>query len=284
MKNIFGEIITFNTSDGFELNGFLKKSNKKNKKLIIHLHGMGGNFYGGKLTQTILRDLSKKFDVLTVNTRGHGLVNKIRGKNKIMGGTAREKFVDSLHDIDGAIKYGKKLGYKKFILSGHSTGCQKITYFQSKKQNKKVCGIILLSPADDFGLSLLKKDYKKNYTLAKKMIQTGKGNETLKIPKNDYTARRWLSFSDLKNIEAQLFNYKGKLYHFSKIKIPIFASFAEFDVFGKGFDAKKSLELLRMKTNSELLMTQIINNTDHNYKNKENELIKKINTFLELFL
>lgn len=284
MKNIFGEIITFNTKDGLELNGFLKKSSKKNKNLIIHLHGMGGNFYEGKLTQTILKNISKKYDILTINTRGHGLVNKIYGKKKILGGTANEKFVDCVYDIEGAINFAKKNGYKKFIISGHSTGCQKASYFQSKKQNKDVLGVILLSPSSDYELATKQKNYLKYFKLAQKMIKEGKGNYVLQIPKNNYTTRRWLSFSNPKNTEAQLFNYNGKLYHFSKIKVPILVSFGEFDYFGKGFNANKSLEVLRKKTNSKILMTQIIDNTDHCYKNKEKELIKKINTFLELFL
>ncbi len=282
MKRINLDLISFKTSDGLELNGGLKETNSKNV-LTIHIHGMTGNFYGGILTQTILEKLSKKYSILTINTRGHGLVNKIYGKKKILGGTAQEKFVDCIYDIDGAIKFGKKLGYKKFILSGHSTGCQKITYYQSKKQNNAVIALILLSPASDYELSLINKNYNKYFKLAKKMLKEGKENDILKIPKNTYTVKRWLSFSDPKNIEAQVFNYTGKLHHFSKIKVPILATFAEFDVFGKNFNASKSLEILRNKTRSELLITQVIKGTDHMYKKKEIELANKINKFLEMF-
>jgi len=281
---INGFLVTFNSTDGLTLNGFLKKSNKNNKKLLIHVHGMGGNFYGGKLTQTILKELENtKYDVLSINTRGQGIINRIYGKNKKkLIGTGLEKLEECIFDIEGAIKFAKKLGYKKFVLSGHSTGCQKITYYQSKKQNNLVESIVLLSPADDHSVTKTRKNFNINLKKAQKLLKNKKGNEKFDIPKNNYSVKRWLSFADKKNIEAQLFNYDGKLYYFSKIKQPILAIFGENDIFAN-HNAKQSLEILRNKTKSELLITKEVKGADHSYKGKEKQLTNEVKRFLELF-
>lgn len=276
------ELITFKATDGYELDGALVYG--EHDTLIIHIHGMGGNFYGGKINKLFLNEISEKFDVLTINTRGHGVVSRIRGKKKrLMSGTSHEKFKDTLKDIEGAIRFAKKLGYKKIILSGHSTGCQKITYFQSKKQKRIVKGIILLSPCDDYGLKKKEKHYKKYFSLAKRMIKSGKANEILKIPKNTFSAKRWLSIADPTKTEAKIFNYEGNLNYFRKVKEPIFVSFGTKDYFGKGYNAKKTLKVLKEKTGSRILEAVIINGADHMYKGKEDELKEKIEEFLEFF-
>lgn len=276
------ELITFETTDGYELDGALVYSD--NSTLIIHIHGMSGNFYGGKINKLFLNEISKDFDVLAINTRGHGLTEKIRGKKKkVLGGTSNEIFTDTIYDIEGAIKFAKKLGYKNIILSGHSTGCQKITYYQAKKQNKIIKAFLLLSPCDDYGLTKKQKHYKKYFNLAKKMMKSKKANEVLKIPNNTFTAKRWLSIADPKNEEAKVFNYESNLNYFSKIKEPIFVSFGSKDYFGKSLNAKKTLNILKNKTSSSIFETVIIPNADHMYKGKEKELKERIEEFLKLF-
>jgi alpha-beta hydrolase superfamily lysophospholipase len=277
------DLITFNTKDGFELNGALNFSEAKN--IIIHVHGMTGNFYGGTLTQSILEDINiKGFDVLTINTRGHGVVNRIHGKKKKkVIGTANENFTDSIYDIDGAIKFAKKLGYKNIILSGHSTGCQKVTYYQAKKKNKDVKGIILLSPCDDYALAKKSKNYKKYLRKAKKMISDRKGNDVLAIPNNLFTAKRWLSAHDNTKTEAKVFDYSSNLYYFKKIKCPVFVSFGSKDYFGKGQNAKKLNKILSNNTKADFIETIIINGADHSYKGHIKEIIKKLEEFLKLF-
>ncbi|MDD3083505.1 MAG: alpha/beta fold hydrolase [Candidatus ainarchaeum sp.] len=278
MDFITGKLIQFNSKE-LNLHGFLSYSN--NKKIIIHVHGMGGDFFRFPLTWELAKQSKKMgYDLFLINTRGYGLISKIWGKKKKTLGTAHEKFEDCLIDIDSAIKNVLKLGYKEIILSGHSTGCQKITFYQSKKQNKKVKGLILLSPADDFNLEKKRINSKKHLKIAKKMLKNGKGNEIMPKKISNYNAKRFLSFADPKNIEAQLFNYEGKLILFSKIKCPIIAIFGEKDYFAKQ-KAEECLNILKSKTNSKYFETKIIPKAEHNYKGQEKITVKKIIKFLK---
>jgi alpha-beta hydrolase superfamily lysophospholipase len=283
MEKLGVDLIKFKTKDGLMLDGFISKSRPKNKKLIIHLHGMTGDFFRGFFLPTWIRKLNgTKYDLFSINTRGYGLITKFYcGKEKKLIGTAHEKIEETIYDIDAAIKTGKKLGYKEFILAGHSTGCQKVTYYQSKKKNKKVKALLLLSPCDDYNLEKVRIDYQKALHIAKKMVANGKGNDILPKEISNYSAKSYLSFADPKNVEAQLFNYSGKLKHFSNIKVPILALFGGKDAFADK-NAKEMLEVLRKKTKSKLFVTSIIPNAIHVYSGKEKEVAKVIADFLRV--
>jgi alpha-beta hydrolase superfamily lysophospholipase len=281
---IDGQLISFESTDKLGLNGFLMKSKPKNKTLIIHIHGMGGNFYWNTFIQPIANTLKgSKYDLFTINTRGNGYITKFyQGKNKKYIGVAHEKIEESIFDVQGAINFAKKLGYTEFVLSGHSTGCQKMIYYQSKKQNKNVKAVILLAPGDDYSID--KKEKGKNFTkavnFAKKQVQKGKGDEILPAWISKYSAKRYLSFADSTNTESQLLNYNGDLKHFSKIKAPVLAVFGNNDEYLET-TAQAAFEKLREKTNSEFLETIIIKNTNHGFKKKESELAKTILEFLQ---
>jgi pimeloyl-ACP methyl ester carboxylesterase len=262
------------------------KSKSNNKKLIIHIHGMGGNFYWNQFIHPIKNKLKKSnYDFLTINTRGHGYITKVykNGKKKTMG-VAHEKFKESIFDIEGAIKLGTKLGYKEFILSGHSTGCQKSIYYQAKKQNKKVKALLLLAPGDDYNIDKKEKgkNFAKSVRYAKKLVKNGKENEILPPHISKYSAKRYLSFANKTQIEGQLLNYSGELKLFSKIKIPILAVFGENDEYLTE-SAQDSFAKLREKTKSEFLETVIIPKTNHGFKGKEKQLAKIILDFVTLF-
>jgi alpha-beta hydrolase superfamily lysophospholipase len=287
MEKLDVELVYFNSTDGFELVGALNYGKKKSKKLIIHVHGMTGDFCRGNLTRVLSNGISKtKYDFFSINTRGAGIVTKFYGKKqKKVIGTAHEKIEECIYDIDGAIRIGKKMGYTKFVLSGHSTGCQKVAYYQGKKNNRLVESVILLSPCDDYNVTKNEraaKDYQKHLKLAKKMVKTKKGDEIFSIANTTYSVKRWLSFADPKNVEAQVFNYDGRLNYFSKIKKPILITFGSKDYFAD-HDASESLAILRKKTDSEFLETVIVPNAEHNYMDHEIELVKVIKDFLKLF-
>ncbi len=277
------DLVKFKTKDGLLLDGFVSKSKPNNKKIIIHIHGMTGDFFRGGFIFQLSRQLKgTPFDLFSINTRGYGLITKFYcGKKRKRIGTAREKIIESIYDIDGAIKEATKMGYKEFVLSGHSTGCQKVALYQSKKQSKKVKALLLLSPCDDYNLEKIKPTYKKSLGIAKKMVSTGKGNDILPSWISNYSAKRYLSFADPKNLEAQLFNYNGKLKHFSNVKQPILALFGGKDYFADK-NGKESLATLRKKTKSVLMETIIISGAIHIYTGKEKEVSKAITTFLKM--
>lgn len=82
-----GTIVRFYAKDGLILNGFLIKSKKKNQRIIIHVHGMTGNFYKWfGLWKMIRIFIDRGYDFFTFDTRGSGVVSSFKrkkGKKKL---------------------------------------------------------------------------------------------------------------------------------------------------------------------------------------------------------
>lgn len=179
----------------------------------------------------------------------------------------------------------RKVGYRKIVLSGHSTGCQKVTYYQSKTQDKKVDAIILLAPADDYNANKkeLGENFLKTVRLAKNMIRTGKGDELLPKETKIFfkTAKRFISVADLKQVEAQLFNYESKrLTYFAKIKCPIFVVFGDKEEY-RTKPVTEYMKKLQHDTNSKNFGYAIIKGADHGFTSKEKETAKAIINWLK---
>ncbi len=283
-QTIRGELIRFNTADGLALHGFLTKSRAKNTTLIIHQHGMTGEFARSPLHWEYAKSLSgTKFDLMLANNRGTGIKTKFyKGKKKIYIGTAFEDFKDCIKDTEAMIRTAKALGYKEIILSGHSTGCQKSVYYQAKKQNPFVKALVLLGPGDDYTLARKRmgKDFEKAVKLAKKLAKSKKG-DTLNPLFGEFSAKRFLSYADLKNPEGKIFNYGGKFEDFSKIKQPIIAIFGSKDETAVE-KTKTALEKLRKSSKSRMLITAEIEGAAHNFNEYEKETCEAIKGFLEL--
>lgn len=279
-------LIKYETKDKLVLHGALFKSKPNNKKVIIHEHGMCSNFFNGSM----IEELSKTFvrtnwDFFSTNNRGFGLTNKsIKNNKKEIIGTAYEEFSECIKDIEGAINTMKKLGYNEIILCGQSTGCQKITYYQSKKQNPLIKGLILLAPADDYSATKkeLGKSFNKAVNFAKKLIKKGKRKQLMPVKYSLYSAKRFLSFADTKNIESEIFNYTGKLKTFSKLKIPILVLIGSNEENLGKETPKDMLRILQEKTKSIFFMSALIEGATHSFKEKEKETGRIVLNFVKI--
>ncbi|MFA6268237.1 MAG: DUF1749 domain-containing protein [archaeon] len=278
-----GELIEFTTKDGVTLNGFIQKSKPNNKSIVIHQHGLSGNFYYSTLAFDLPLGLTgTKYDFFSSNNRGSGLITRFKTKQgKKTIGTAFEKFEDCVFDIDAAIKVAQERGYKEIVLSGQSTGCQKIAYYQSKTQSKKIKALLLLAPGDDYNSQKMElgKKFVKVIKLAKKMVATKKGNSFLPPLGYLFTAKRYLSNAGEKSNEAQLFNYAGKLNLFSKIKIPMLAMFGSKEKYLERTPAE-ALQKLREVTKSKKLITVEVAGANHQFQGYEDEAVENIIAFL----
>ena len=275
-RKIRGTLVTFYTKDKLELNGFLIHSKPKNKKIILNVFGMTGNFFSSarywKLHQ---QSTGSEFDIFLAANRGMGSVFSFRkiNRRRALIGTAREKFEACVYDIDGALGFLKSLGYRKVILLGHSTGCQKVCYYQYKIGDKIVKGIVLLAPCDDYNLSRkqLGTNFTKAVAICKNMVKKQYGSELTPKWISYYTAKRFLSYADLRNVEARLFNYDSKLKEFSSIRCPILAVFGDSDV-NVVKPVQECLKILEEKSASKKFNWEIIKNADHGFTNKEQKL------------
>jgi len=276
------ELVKFYASDGLELQGLLFRSGKNTDKLIIDVFGMTGDFFSMNHQDFFVKALkNSKFDIFFAGNRGLGVVfrfDKKGSEKSLYFGTAKERFTDCIHDIKGAINAMRRLGYKNIILQGSSTGCQKITYYQYKTKDKNVKALILLGAVDDHNIA--RKRARKNFSKLVKNAIKLKNKDDLKKEFWGYTAKRFLSYADLRNAEAQLFNYDSKMTAFSKITVPILAVFGSNDQHATK-PIKEHLRILESKTNSKKFTSLIIKNANHSFEGKEKELSAVVLKWLE---
>ena len=142
-------------------------------------------------------------------------------------GCMYEIFEDCILDIDLAIEKSKELGYRRFILMGHSYGCNKLIYYYYKK-HPNILGLVLASAPDMVGLQLLRQsDYKELINEAKNNIDKGKATKILSNLVEDYmymssqTYYNWLKKdSNLDNLPVMA-NSKDKAKNCNNFKYKI---------------------------------------------------------------
>ncbi len=156
-----GRLVTFRTTEDFEIIGILFQKNSHkykdislhdNKRIVIHIHGSFGNFYQNKfiwyMSEMYCND---GIDFLSINTSAHdGLSEGYYGKNLKYVGGAITDYNESQKDIEAAISFVQELHYEDIILQGHSLGCDKIIDYTIRSKNN--LDVILLSPADSYAV------------------------------------------------------------------------------------------------------------------------------------
>ncbi len=280
MNKIKALFIKFNASDKMKLDGILLGSDKKT--CLIYVHGMNGNFY----KSSIPFELSKQnnFSIFSINTRGHDLLSTIRtqsGRKGVLAGTGAEVFEDSVKDIKGAVNTMKSLGYKNIFLGGHSTGCQKITHYVYKTKDKRIKGIILFAPADDYSIKRLElgKDFNNFQENIKKLLKNKTNSNNPLQEYGFFTPNRLKSAYTKKGNEAMIYNYDGKLREFSSIKIPIFAIFGSKEEYSDR-NVLEYMKILEEKTKSKNFNYKIIKNATHSFDGFGNILLKSVNEWI----
>jgi pimeloyl-ACP methyl ester carboxylesterase len=97
------------------------------------------------------------------------------------GGAAYETFEESLLDLDGAVACMTQMGYRRFILVGHSLGCVKSLIYQSTRERADIIGVISCSCPKQFYSARAEEqpEFKEQMARAERLIAEGKGEEFL---------------------------------------------------------------------------------------------------------
>lgn len=273
------------TEDGLKLP--MVHFNSKEKDIcVIFIHGMCQTIIDNYFT-TVWGNILQESNIgfLYEHNRGHSIENDIVMKDGSFKrcGCMYEIFEDSIYDIDLAINKAQELGYKRFILMGHSYGCNKLIYYYYKKK-PNVLGLILASAPDMVGLQLYRQnDYKELIQEAKENIDNGESTKILSNLIEDYmymsseTYYNW--FHDDSNLDnLPVMNNSENWYQFETIDIPVLTFSGSNET-----DNYLHLDLLKEKAKScNDFEYKYINNTDHFYNGKELEIgkiiLKWINT------
>lgn len=263
------------TEDGLKLPMVHFESYEKNI-CVIFIHGMCGTIIDNYFA-TIWGKLfaEKNIGFIYEHNRGHSIENDIVMKDETFKrcGCMYEIFEDCIYDIDLAIDTAKNKGYKKFILLGHSYGCNKIIYYYYKK-HPNVLGMILASAPDMVSSHLANEpDHKKLLAEAKENLDHREPMKLLHKMVEDYMYMSSGTYYNWYHENATLNNLPvisnpEHWEQFEIIDVPILTFSGS-----KESDYYLHLDLLKDKAiackNFEF---KIIENTGHTYRNKESEI------------
>ena len=238
---MLADIVRFTALDGLILYGALCEPKARPDQAILYVSGLGGSFYGSTIEALAKASLKSGIALFSMQHRGSFDIESFDYANKkkeLIAGAAMERFEDSENDIRGAILFLKSRGYKRIILMGKSTGCQKVTYYLSRNNDRCIKGLALLSPVDDRSFSIRncggKRAFAARVALARRLARS---NPDALMPQGKtlhnqriLSVSRFLSTADRSMPEGNIFDYTSKrLAEFSKVHIPVLAVFGSED-------------------------------------------------------
>lgn len=279
----------FSATDGTLLYGLLAMpGHGRPRTALLHVHGLTGSFYGSTAVEELSVAVTRQgIAFFSIETRGSYSIKeftKRKGAKEtdFIAGGALEKFEDCAYDIEGAVRFLVHHGFKRVILEGHSTGCQKAVYYSATQMNRAVKALVLLAPVDDTNFDRAKLGRKYDSVIRKARLLAGSGRYALMpIGKDPYTvvgASRLLSTADPKNVEARTLNYSLRpMGYIARIRVPILAVFGTDDSYMAvaGIDPKFAIERLRENC-PRAVDSLIINGTDHGFTGKRRLLARKV--------
>lgn len=270
------------TEDSLMLQGQLYEPDTPTKKLVLHVHGMAGNFYENEFLDAMFKTFTNNgWAFLAPNTRGHDLIADIpisgdEEKFKRIG-NSREIFEECLLDIKCWMDFAENRGFSEIVLQGHSLGSVKAVYYLAKTHDKRISKLVLASPPDMVGLAEAEaeSDHQENLELSRKMVEKNKGDDFLpKLLWNWYwlSAKTYINFGE-RDGPIDVFNTydKEKSSILSEINIPTLAFFGEKDD-AAILPLKEALEVIRSKAkNCSKFETKIVDGASHGYFAREQQ-------------
>lgn len=293
MKQFYlAEIVT---KDKLLHQGIFFKPKQPTKKAILYIHGLTSTFYG---SVTLVNELAiscekQGIGFASFNMRGHDMITGIRkinadspkGYDHVMGGAGYERFEDCVYDIDAGITFLENQGFSEIILAGHSTGANKVCYYQGNKQDLRVSGVILAGPLSDrLGQALDKEKLAGDVKTMQKLVDEGKGDKiVLGYHFFPMTPRRFLSIFSPHSAE-DVFDYGDKnprFTLFSRIKKPLLIIIGEKD---ENLDrpVERVLSVYKEHTISTRFAGKVIPDALHSFNGKEKEVVQTIIDWVRL--
>lgn len=293
------EFVQFKTSDGLLLPGLLY-GGTKSKKCAIYLHGNGSSsvFYEEVKYREMAEELRRVgVSLLLFNNRGAHIIKKLdiekNGKvERRRFGMAFEVIKECVLDINGAIEFLEKRGFREFYLIGSSTGANKICVYDHYVKKNEVSRYILVGGADDTGIYyqiLGKKKFFELLKSSKEMIKKRRGEELIADPKlfpEDIFS--YQAFFDIANPDGDYNTFpfgeissrvklsrKPLFRYFKAIGKPTLVIYGERDEYT---DTKKAVKVL--KEIRPDFGYKIIEEANHGFEGKEKELASVVANWL----
>lgn len=279
------ELVRINSIDNIEQPGILYSPNNDTNKIVIHVHGLNGNFYENRFLDTIAKSYTdNNYAFLTFNNRGRDFITELlKGDDFTIIGGSLERFKDCILDIDGIVNWVKNKGYNEIILEGHSYGCNKVLYYYNHKKSDNIKKIVLLAPCDvpsEGKKFLSKEEYDKAKSDSTRLVQEGKESDLIdfSVMANGKIAAGTYYYDFLPGGENDFIRYvdgaNGKSEILNSIDIPTLIIFGDVDE----CVLTQPIEIVEeyLTNNINDCNIQIIEGADHSYAGRYENLGKVI--------
>lgn len=293
-----GELVRVFTKDGLELHGLFCQPRiaKENRIAVLHIHGFTGNFYQERFIDHIADGLiGMGCALLTVNTRGHDYLSYFirktdSGLTFVQIGGAYEILEQCIYDIRAWIDFLEARGYFTVILEGESLGTLKVVLYQHRTHDKRVQGLVLISPLDGIGLqkTALGNRYDEAINVAKQMIEQKKPNGLMPMVycplwQFPISAKTYISAFDpaTKNGIFNFHDSSARFEELSTIKCPILATYGTVREAIVDNRVEEALSIFKKRAEStKRCDTALIQGAPHNYLGHEKELSTTIRNWV----
>ncbi len=275
------------TEDFLELHGLLYVPKQKTDTVVLHCHGMAGNFYENRFVNiTGLKLVSEGIAFCAMNNRGHDFIadfivekdGKIEYKRI---GEVYERIEDSVKDIAAWVDFLKAKGFTKIILMGHSLGAVKAVLYASEHQ-QRLSGLILASPPDMLCLARNEKDFSKKIKEAKELVASKQENVLLKetvFESYPISAGTYLNlFGDDSAADVFSISSEKEPKKLKSVSVPLLILFGEND---DCFNYNSEGITKFFKTHAPDAKFIILSNANHTYLNEEKTFAKTVAEFVK---
>ncbi len=270
-KSYVEELVYTRTDDDLLLEGAVIQPAEGPRKplAIVWIHGLTSKFYSPSAVGIGRGLASRGYTFITGNNRGHdfGAVYRTTDGRRLIQGGGWERFDESPRDVDAWISFAAGLGFSGVALLGHSLGALKVCYYQARRQDQRVVGLIAASPplrAGDLNPGILET--------ARRMVAEQRGMdllpwESFPAGAGTHSAQTYVNRDE---VGIDVFGFRKPNPEVSSVRCPLLALFGTDEAWVGG---AAELEVIRKNASrSARVTTHLFEGADHSYTGHEAEV------------
>jgi alpha-beta hydrolase superfamily lysophospholipase len=148
------ELVYATTDDDLLLAGVMMQpaGTPSKSTSIVWIHGNAAAFYDPPYVRFGREMAALGYPVVIGNTRGHDIATSLWNAGSRLpfgggGGSGWERLEDAPRDLAAWVDVAAAVQPGSVVLAGHSTGAQRVVLYQAERQDARVAGLVLASPA-----------------------------------------------------------------------------------------------------------------------------------------